>query len=170
MEMEEFWGITLSEELKEFTWFPPDDDEEGEEDEPQAPPLEHQLRLTQASLGRKPVDGQRNLIEVTVKDNGRKITTAIASLRAGPVESLSLNLVFSDAVQFSLVEGTGPVCLSGIRVTSMPELRGEEDWEDMADLVDEDMMAKFKDKLSLKDVEEGKKGKGSKKSRSVQQG
>ena len=175
-ELEEFWGITLSEELKDFTWFPPDveeeEEEEGEEEdgEPRGGALEHQLRLTQVCLGRGPVEGERNLIEVTVKDNGRKITQSIASLRTGPVESLSLNLVFSDPVQFSLVEGSGPVCLSGIRVTQMPEQPGEEEWEDVADMMDEDIMAKFKDKLSLKDVEESKKGKGSKKSRTVQQG
>lgn len=151
---EEFWGITLSEELKDYTWMPPEPEEkegEGEEQEE----IDYQIRVTQACLGRKPKEGERNLIQVTTKDNGRKITTSIAALRVGPVESIHLDLVFTNPVQFSLAEGSGPVSLSGILEMSKPEIEGM-GWEDVDD-VDEEEDEKISE--VLKDMKLSKKNK-----------
>ena len=129
-----------------------------EDDEPPRGEIEHHLRLTTVCLGRSPKEGERNLVEVTVKGDGRKITTAIAALRAGPVEMQHLDLVFGEPVQFTLAEGTGPVCLSGVQVSEMAEIEEEEEegnegpedemqgWEDM----DEEKMMKKLSKKSLK--------------------
>merc|ERR1712013_137423 len=170
--LEEYWSVTLSDELDVFTWFPPEpkDDEEDEEPKPKKPEgdedgededeeeerpprgeVEHHLRLTQVCLGRSPKEGERNLVEVTVKGDGRKITTAIAALRTGPVEMQHLDLVFGEPVQFRLAEGTGPVCLSGVQVSEMMEVEGWEDWEE-EDMEEEKPMKKLskKQKQGLK--------------------
>merc|ERR1712136_384636 len=153
---EDFWGITLSKELTEFVWIPPEDEApEDEAEEEEMGEREHKLRLTQVCLGRNPKDGERNLIEVLVKKNGRNLTTPIASLRTGPYESQTLDLVFSGCVQFSLVEGTGPVSLSGIHVQTMKEVEGLGEWDEDGDFaeVEEEMIKKFKDKMDVKDLE-----------------
>merc|ERR1719427_2579184 len=130
---EEFWGITLSEELKDYMWVPPASKDEEDD-------IEYQIRVTQACLGRRPKEGERNLVEVTTKDNDKKMTTSIAALRVGPVESIHLDLVFTDAVQFTLAEGSGPVSLSGIFVMSKPESEEEGGvaWEDVEELLEND--------------------------------
>jgi len=156
---EEFWGITLSEDLKNYTWFPPVDEEED---------VEHQIRLTQVCLGKQPKEGERNLVDVIVKDNGRYRTTSIASLRVGPVECIHLDLVFSEPFQFSLAEGSGPVSLSGVLMSKLrvEEEEGPEDdgWEDIDDFEDEEIVEEKK-KKKKKDA-----GKKSSKTRTVSQG
>ena len=84
--------------------------------------MDHRLRLSQICLGRQPKDGERNLVEVTMNRNGRNITTAITALRAGVQESQLVDLEFNEGVHFALVEGSGPVCLSGIQITEVNEV------------------------------------------------
>jgi len=155
---EEFWGITLSEEFKDYTWAPPV--AKDEEDD-----IEYSIRVTQACLGPQPKEGERNLVEVTTKDNDKKMTTSIAALRVGPVESIHLDLVFTDAVQFTLAEGSGPVSLSGIFVMSKRESEedGGVDWEDVEEFLEDDeqikeVMEGMKNKLSRKNKRTVKEG------------
>jgi len=137
---EEFWGITLSEDLKNYTWFPPPADDEDD--------IEYQVRLTQVCLGRDPKEGERNLVEVIVKDNGRYRTTSIASLRVGPVESMHLDLVFTEPFQFSLAQGSGPVSLSGVLMSKLRIEDEDEDdgWEDIEDFEEEELAVEDKKK------------------------
>jgi len=159
---EEFWGITLSEDLKNYTWFPPVEEDED---------IEYQIRLTQVCLGKNPNEKDRNLVDVIVKDNGRYRTTSIASLRVGPVECMHMDLVFSEPFQISLAEGSGPVSLSGVLMTT---LRGDEEdegkdggWEDLDDFEDEEEVIVVEDKKKKKKDKAGKK---SSKTRTLSQG
>lgn len=53
---EEFWGITLSKEKKTHTWNPAATEED----------VEHKIQVTQACLGLKAKEGERNVVEVCV--------------------------------------------------------------------------------------------------------
>merc|ERR1711872_1043820 len=108
---EEFWGITLTGERKVHTWNPA----EAEED------VEHKIQVTQACLGQKAKDGERNVIEVmTEDDDGKKISCAIVSLRVGFVECMHLELGFTNPVKFMLKEGNGPISLCGVHLSALP--------------------------------------------------
>merc|ERR1711973_589493 len=131
---EEFWGITLTGERKVHTWNPA----EAEED------VEHKIQVTQACLGQKAKEGERNVIEVTTEDDdGKKISCAIVSLRVGFAECMHLELGFTNPVKFMLKEGSGPISLCGIHLSALPldldntemESSEDEDDEDVPQLV-----------------------------------
>jgi len=108
---EEFWGITLTGDRKVHTWNPA----EAEED------VEHKIQVTQACLGQKAKEGERNVIEVTTEDeDGKKISCAIVSLRVGFAECMHLELGFTNPVKFMLKEGNGPISLCGIHLSALP--------------------------------------------------
>merc|ERR1712142_1436309 len=108
---EEFWGITLTGERKVHTWNPA----EAEED------VEHKIQVTQACLGQKAKEGERNVIEVTTEDDdGKKISCAIVSLRVGFAECMHLELGFTNPVKFMLKESNGPISLCGIHLSALP--------------------------------------------------
>merc|ERR1712180_457845 len=108
---EEFWGITLTGERKVHTWNPA----EAEED------VEHKIQVTQACLGQKAKEGERNVIEVTTEDDeGKKISCAIVSLRVGFAECMHLELGFTNPVKFALKEGNGPISLCGVHLSALP--------------------------------------------------
>merc|ERR1712142_852912 len=108
---EEFWGITLTGERKVHTWNPA----EAEED------VEHKIQVTQACLGQKAKEGERNVIEVTTEDDdGKKISCAIVSLRVGFAECMHLELGFTNPVKFMLKEGNGPISLCGVNLSALP--------------------------------------------------
>merc|ERR1712180_409111 len=131
---EEFWGITLTGERKVHTWNPA----EAEED------VEHKIQVTQACLGQKAKEGERNVIEVTTEDDeGKKISCAIVSLRVGFAECMHLELGFTNPVKFALKEGNGPISLCGVHLSALPldldntemESSDDEDDEDVPQLV-----------------------------------
>merc|ERR1712136_699751 len=131
---EEFWGITLTGERKVHTWNPA----EAEED------VEHKIQVTQACLGQKAKEGERNVIEVTTEDDeGKKISCAIVSLRVGFAECMHLELGFTNPVKFALKEGNGPISLCGVHLSALPldldntemESSEDEDDEDVPQLV-----------------------------------
>merc|ERR1711973_804898 len=131
---EEFWGITLTGERKVHTWNPA----EAEED------VEHKIQVTQACLGQKAKEGERNVIEVTTEDDeGKKISCSIVSLRVGFVECMHLELGFTNPVKFMLKEGNGPISLCGVHLSALPldldntemESSEDEDDEDVPQLV-----------------------------------
>merc|ERR1712156_559009 len=125
---EEFWGITLTGTNKTHTWNPIVDEEE----------IEHKIQLTQACLGIKAKENERNVIEVTTEDdNGKKISCAIVSLRVGFVECMHLELGFTNPVKFVLKEGNGPLSLSGVHLSALP-LDLDEDEDDLMDSSDEE--------------------------------
>jgi len=134
---EEFWGITLSTDNKTYAWNPAADEED----------IEHKIQVTQACLGVKAKEGERNVIEVTTEDDdGEKISCAIVSLRVGYAECMHLELGFTNAVKFALKEGSGPLSLSGVHLSAMPldldpedeseEEESSDDEEDVPQLVE----------------------------------
>jgi len=121
---EEFWGITLSKENKIHSWNP----EEDEED------IEHKIQVTQACLGVKAKEGERNVIEVTTEDdNGKKMSCAVVSLRVGFTECMHLELGFTNPVKFVLKEGNGPISLCGVHLSALPLDFNNENDEDSSD-------------------------------------
>jgi len=115
---EEFWGITLSGDQKIHAWNPANDEQE----------IEHKIQVTQACLGSKAKDGERNVVEVTTEDdNGRKISCAVVSLRVGFIECIHLELGFTNAVKFALKEGSGPLSLCGVHLMALPLDLSDED-------------------------------------------
>ena len=105
-------GITLSKENKVYTWNPTASSEED---------VEHKLQITQACLGYQAVKGDRNLIEVTTKDDeGKKITCPIVALTVGGKECIHLELGFNNPSKFTLKEGSGPIGLSGAHLQALP--------------------------------------------------
>merc|ERR1712156_789165 len=141
---EEFWGITLTGTNKTHTWNPIVDEEE----------IEHKIQLTQACLGIKAKENERNVIEVTTEDdNGKKISCAIVSLRVGFVECMHLELGFTNPVKFVLKEGNGPLSLSGVHLSALPlDLDGEED--DAMDSSDEEDVPQLVESAATAKIEE----------------
>jgi len=108
---EEFWGITLSGDKKTHAWNPASSEEE----------VEHKIQVTQACLGHKAKEGERNVVEVTTADdNGKTISCAIVSLRVGFNECMHLELGFTNKVKFVLKEGNGPLSLCGVHLMALP--------------------------------------------------
>merc|ERR1712180_184363 len=127
---EEFWGITLTGERKVHTWNPA----EAEED------VEHKIQVTQACLGQKAKEGERNVIEVTTEDDeGKKISCAIVSLRVGFAECMHLELGFTNPVKFALKEGNGPISLCGVHLSALPLDLDNDEMESSEDEDDEDV-------------------------------
>jgi len=127
---EEYWGMNLTETEKDFFWEPPEEEEDD---------IEHSIRLTQACLGRNPKEGERNLVEVTIEnDDGKKVTNSIVALRTGPFECVHLDLGFTKPFQLSLVEGSGPISLTGFHWTT--RLDGEEEEEEEDEEEEEEMI------------------------------
>merc|ERR1712180_314051 len=127
---EEFWGITLTGERKVHTWNPA----EAEED------VEHKIQVTQACLGQKAKEGERNVIEVTTEDDeGKKISCAIVSLRVGFAECMHLELGFTNPVKFALKEGNGPISLCGVHLSALPLDLDNDEMESGEDEDDEDV-------------------------------
>merc|ERR1712062_88142 len=130
---EEFWGITLGGEKKVHMWNPASDEEE----------IEHKIQVTQACLGSKAKEGERNVVEVvTEDDNSKKISCAVVSLRVGFIECMHPELGFTNAVKFSLKEGNGPLSLCGVHLMALPldlnnmgDESSDEDEEEVPQLV-----------------------------------
>merc|ERR1712156_953648 len=121
---EEFWGITLTGTNKTHTWNPVVDEEE----------IEHKIQLTQACLGIKAKENERNVIEVTTEDDdGKKISCAIVSLRVGFAECMHLELGFTNPVKFALKEGNGPISLCGVHLSALPLDLDKNDMESSED-------------------------------------
>ena len=142
---EEFWGITLTGTNKTQTWNPVVDEEE----------IEHKIQLTQACLGTKAKENERNVIEVhTEDDDGKKISCAIVSLRVGFVECMHLELGFTNPVKFVLKEGNGPISLCGVHLSALPlDLDGDED-DAMDSSDEEDVPQLVKSTATIEEVED----------------
>merc|ERR1712228_203466 len=129
---EEFWGITLSGDKKTYTWDPTKDNEED---------VEHKIQVTQACLGHKAKDGERNVVEVTTEDdNGKKVTCTVVSLRVGFIECIHLELGFTNPLKFVLKDGNGPISLCGVHLQALPldlndDESGSESEEEVPQLV-----------------------------------
>merc|ERR1711915_458378 len=142
---EEFWGITLTGERKVHTWNPA----EAEED------VEHKIQVTQACLGQKAKEGERNVIEVTTEDDdGKKISCAIVSLRVGFAECMHLELGFTNPVKFMLKEGNGPISLCGIHLSALPLDMGNDEMESSDDGDEEEVPQLVKGGNSKAKIEE----------------
>jgi len=142
---EEFWGVTLTGERKVHTWNPA----EAEED------VEHKIQVTQACLGQKAKEGERNVIEVTTEDeDGKKISCAIVSLRVGFAECMHLELGFTNPVKFMLKEGSGPISLCGIHLSALPLDLDNDEMESSEDDDDEEVPQLVKVANSKAKIEE----------------
>merc|ERR1712183_1174151 len=134
---EEFWGITLTAESREHTW----------KSEDPCQDIEHKIQVTQACLGVKAKEGERNILEVSTEDDdGKKMSCAVVSLRVGATECMHLELGFTNPVKFTLKEGNGPISLCGVLLSALPLDFGNEgeeeessDEEDVPQLVDSGM-------------------------------
>jgi len=147
---EEFWGITLSKENKNHNWNPAEDEED----------IEHKIQVTQACLGVKAKEGERNVIEVTTEDDdGKKMSCAVVSLRVGATECMHLELGFTNPVKFTLKEGNGPISLCGVHLSALPlDFGNEGEEEDSSDEeVDESVFIRQEDEEfpSLEEVISG---------------
>jgi len=126
---EEFWGVTLSKQTKEYVWDPSADSEAD---------VEHKLQLSTACLGSKAKKDERNLVEVSTEDDlGETISLPIVSLRVGGSECVHIDLGFHNKTTFTLKEGNGPLSLSGMHLQALPLDFEEEDDDEESD--DEDI-------------------------------
>jgi len=111
------WGCVLSKEAEEYDW----DHEEEDDDEDYC---QHTLMPRTAVLGKTAKEGERNIVEVVTKDyNGKELTCPILSLTLGRTDMVCFDLSFSGMapVKFRLVEGSGPVHMTGIDLVQYPE-------------------------------------------------
>ncbi|XP_014661711.1 PREDICTED: nucleoplasmin-like protein ANO39 isoform X2 [Priapulus caudatus] len=137
-----FWGCQLTEANKSVHWdeenLPEDEETNGkdskEDEEDDEDFLKHSLFAKQVVLGVGAVAAQRNVIAVETKDfHGKKITQIIASLTLGQCDQCTIDVGFHAPTTFKLVEGNGPVHISGAHIVEVP----------YEDRMDDSMMDEF---------------------------
>jgi len=109
---EYLWGCDLSKDAPEHTWNFDEEDEDTDY-------LKHELLLKLAVLGKDCADGERQIVVAETKDyNGKNLKLTILNLVGGEgklsmvsLEDLGFNSDIN--VTFRLVEGSGPVHLTG---------------------------------------------------------
>ncbi|XP_020627638.1 nucleoplasmin-like protein, partial [Orbicella faveolata] len=107
MEKEFFWGCELSKDRKEHSW-------DCEDEELSKADIEQKLVVSQACLGLKAKANEKNLVQVTTTDSSDSMVTfTILSLTSGKTDQCRLSLAFPSSATFKLIEGSGPVHLTG---------------------------------------------------------
>nr|XP_058958302.1 nucleoplasmin-like protein ANO39 [Pocillopora verrucosa] len=130
MEKEYFWGCELSKDKKEYKW-DSEDEELGKAD------IEQKLVVTQACLGAKAKPNERNLVQVTTTDSSdNSVTFTILSLASGRKDQSKLSLAFPASVVFKLIEGSGPIHLTGSVYQEL--FLGDDDEEESGEDEDEE--------------------------------
>ncbi|KAJ7385563.1 Nucleophosmin [Desmophyllum pertusum] len=109
MEKEFFWGCELSKDKKEYSW-------DSEDEELSKADIEQKLVVTQACLGIEAKANQKNVIQVTTTDSSDN--------------TCRLGLGFPSSVVFKLIEGNGPVHLTGSVYQELYLLDDEEESDD----------------------------------------
>ncbi|PFX22973.1 nucleoplasmin-like protein ANO39 isoform X2 [Stylophora pistillata] len=134
MEKEYFWGCELSKDKREHKW-DSEDEELGKAD------IDQKLVVSQACLGAKAKNNERNLVQVTTTDSSdNSVTYTILSLTSGRKDQSRLSLAFPASVVFKLIEGSGPIHLTGsvyqeLFVGDEDEEDSDQDENDESDLV-----------------------------------
>ena len=144
---EQFFGIELSNKVKEFEWNGPDETEDD---------VETKLQILQACLGANAKDGERNIVDVTVTDaDGEEATHTILSMARGQTEMARMDLGFVEKVKFKLAKGNGPVHLCGSLLRAYSPFsdddEDESDDEDIPELVMPKKKADADEKPGIKD-------------------
>ncbi|KAM7433329.1 Nucleophosmin [Porites harrisoni] len=126
MEKEFFWGCELNKEKREYSW-------DSEDEELSKADIEQKLVVSQACLGAKAKSSEKNIVEVTTTDSSdSSVTHTILNLQSGRLDQCRLSLGFPSSVVFKLVEGSGPVHLTGsvYQELFIEQGEGEEDSDD----------------------------------------
>ncbi|XP_028403150.1 mitotic apparatus protein p62-like [Dendronephthya gigantea] len=127
LERNYFWGCTLSKDKPEVEWLGLDAKESPVEVD-----ILNQLALSQACLGPKAKDNS-HVVQVTTKGvNDNSITQPIIILGSG-VRQVQCRLEFNSEATFKLIEGVGPVHLSGSHIQVLSEGYVDSDEEDSID-------------------------------------
>ncbi|RMX57661.1 hypothetical protein pdam_00005019 [Pocillopora damicornis] len=130
LEKEYFWGCELSKDKKEYKW-------DSEDEELSKTDIEQKLVVTQACLGAKAKPNERNLVQVTTTDSSdNSVTFTILSLASGRKDQSKLSLAFPASVVFKLIEGSGPIHLTGSVYQEL--FMGDDDEEESGEDEDEE--------------------------------
>lgn len=122
----------LSSARKEETWSYNNCAAESDDDVEDPDYLDHSLYVKQALLGTGAKPGQKNLVEVETTDyDGKIIKNVIFTLVSGSSEQFATDIGFFAPATFKLVEGDGPVHLSGCHMVDVSY--GDFDEEDESD-------------------------------------
>ena len=118
------WVCQLTKEQPTKKWCPSDLVDLEDEDDTDF--LVNSLILKTAVLGSKAVEGERNLVAIKTKDHqDAEIEQPIFSLTFGKTDmvcgmDLTLSYDRNQEVEFKLIEGTGPVCITCTHLVEMP--------------------------------------------------
>ncbi|XP_066946892.1 mitotic apparatus protein p62-like isoform X1 [Macrobrachium rosenbergii] len=112
MEKSFFWGVKLDSSNKEIKW-----DGTTTENEEECTVCAHTLSIRQAVLGPEASDDHVVEIETTGFDN-KKIRVPVCVMKAGGPHVISFEVLLEDQeATFHLVQGSGPIYLSGTHQT-----------------------------------------------------
>ncbi|CAH1782769.1 unnamed protein product [Owenia fusiformis] len=137
---EYIWGCELTGEKKEVKW-----DFEEEDDDTEF--LQHTLFLKHAALASGAKKDERNLVVVSTKNfDGEVINQTLVSLSVGVHEMCTLDISFGQEtiVTFKLVEGSGPVHLTGQHMVEFPEEYSDEESQYETEDLTEDEVEQLK--------------------------
>ncbi|XP_041370747.1 nucleoplasmin-like protein ANO39 [Gigantopelta aegis] len=163
---EYFWGCTLSKDNPIANWSFTEEDDDTDF-------MDHTLFLRNATLGPSAVNNERNIVQVeTTNYESKEIKQPLLSLTCGLKDSFFLDISFGGKtpVVFRLIEGSGPVHLSGQQLVEFPpededvtqdETELLEDNEELDELDDSMVKDKksFKRKAPPQSAKSKKKGK-----------
>lgn len=161
---EYMWAANLSKETDTVNWNFEDEDDDTDY-------LEHTLFLRNAVLGKGAKEGERNIVEAVTKDpNGKEVVCTFLALTLGKTEMCTLDLNFNHVVpvKFRLVEGSGPVHLTGQHFLEFPEDPDADQTEDELEECTEDTEATATEGTETEEDTSTKKG--SKRKNSTQNG
>lgn len=159
---EHFWGCVLSSACSNASWKYNNGTAESDNEDEDPDFLNHSLYVKQAILGTGAKPGQRNLVEVETTDyDGIIIKNVIFTLISGSSEQFATDIGFFAPTTFRLIEGDGPVHLSGCHMVDISFDDDQSDEEEDDELKREESAAELNalGKRKAADTHQGKKAK-----------
>jgi hypothetical protein len=133
--LETFWGTELTSKDKVYSYNGNDDEEEGLE-------TTFEIRGICLGIGAKP--NERNIISLSIEDEeneGKDKDHVIGSLKLDSLEQTNLLLSVDPPFKLKLLEGSGPVHVTGQMVTRLVEEDDDDDDDDDNESEEEEVNA-----------------------------
>lgn len=124
--IESFWGVELTSEKSEEVWsfkVEENDETDSKDEEPDHDYMSHELFVKMATLGKGTEKGEEHVVQVETADkDGKMLKIPIINMVAGVNNTVCVNADFTDkhTVTFRLIEGSGPIYLSGTCLQEYP--------------------------------------------------
>ena len=125
-EEEYLWSCTLTGTNKEYVWAPGDEDKDDDEDDDIDPSVKpgHRLLIKNGILMPTAKEGEVNIIQVeSTGYNKVKVEVPVCAMKAGGDPMQYIDLLLPDKAVFKLIQGEGPISLTGSHCVDLDSYR-----------------------------------------------